>query len=322
MVGIRILGTASMVPDHVVTTAQVVAEAMPDRDPAEVAARTGIDTRRWGGPEDSAVDWSTEVLDRALQQAGLPADALCTIIYTSSCGGDRTVPSTASAVGARVGAGPDCACFDVNNACTGFLTSLDLASHLARARQAPVAVVAVEVFHRFIAPDEPRSYVVFGDAAAAVVVGPGRTGGVLASDFGNDGRRLEATTCHRPEVSGRPARIEFGVPGRAITGYALDDMRLSIQRVHSESGLPADQVDWFFPHQPNGAMFDLFIEHFGGTARTWKVAHELGSLGAVSIPIALDRAWQDGGIRDGQHVLLAAVGAGSSRGAMLLRIER
>ncbi len=326
MLPLRILGTASLVPETTVSTEAVVRRAMPDRDPAELQARTGIEERRWWGPERSAVDVSAEVLHRALDDAGLDATDLRTVIYASSIGGDRLVPSTASPIAAAVGATPDCACFDVNNACLGFLTSLDLAARLVQTLQAPVAVLGVEVFHRYLDPATPRSYVVFGDAAAACIVGPANQGALLASDFGNDGRRIEATTLHVQALTGQPEQIRFGVPGRTITGYALDDMKLSIDRVLQRSGHAIEDVDWFLPHQPNGTMFDLFIDRFAGpTARTHKVVHRLGSLGAASVPVALDGAWHgqgDAGIRDGQLLLLAAVGAGSSRGAALLRVQR
>ncbi len=324
MLPVRILGTGSVVPQRSVSTAEVARVAMPDRDPEQLEARIGIQTRRWWGDEHSAVDVSADALRLALDAAGVDAGQLRAVIYTSSIGGDRLVPSTASPIAAQVGAGPDCACFDVNNACLGFLTSFDLATRLVQSLQAPVAVVAVEVFHRYLDPATPRSYVVFGDAAAATVIGPASTGAMLASDFGNDGNRIEATTLHVEALTGKPEQIQFGVAGRTITGFALADMQLSIDRVLEHAGHRIDDIDWFLPHQPNGAMFDMFIDRFGGPrARTHKVVHELGSLGAASVPVALDRAWRDpDGIRDGQLLLLAAVGAGSSRGALLLRIQR
>lgn len=325
MIPVRLLGMGWTVPERQVTTEEVVSESLPGRDPADLVRRTGIERRRWGPAEDAtaAVDWAATALGRALSQADLPAGRLRTLIYTSSVGGDRIVPSTASAVGAAVGADPDCACFDVNNACTGFLTSLDLAARLAVATDAPAAVVAVEVFHRYIAPQEPRSYLVFADGAAACVVAPARRGLLRASDFGNDGRRLEATTLHKAELTGRPEQIRFGARADEITGYAMADMALSIERVLARGGVAADQVDWFFPHQPNGSMFDAFVERFAGPrARTRKVADQLGSLGCASIPVALAQAWGEGLVEDGQHLLMAAVGAGSSRGAVLMTVER
>lgn len=325
MLSLRLLGTAALFPERGVSTDQVVRRSMPDRDPRELEARIGIHHRRWW-TDETAVEVSTRVLAAALEDAGLDASELRACIYASSIGGDRLVPSTASPIAAGVGASPDCACFDVNNACLGFLTSLDLAARLVQGLQAPVAVLGVEVFHRYLHPDTPRSYVVFGDAAACAIVGPsqrspGQGGGLLASDFGNDGRRLEATTLHVQALTGQAEQIRFGVPGRTILGYAMADMERSIQRVLQSAGHTIEDIDWFLPHQPNGAMFDLFVERFGGPrARTHKVVHELGSLGAASVPVSLAGAWPR--IEDEDLLLLAAVGAGSSRGAILLRVER
>lgn len=320
MLPLRILGTSCVIPEGEVRTEEVARRAMPGRDPAELEARIGIEARRWFDAE-SAVDVSARALQQALDQGGVDPTELRAVIYASSIGGDRLVPSTASPIAAAVGASPDCACFDVNNACLGFLTSLDLAARLVQGLQAPVAVLGVEVFHRYLDPRTPRSYVVFGDAAACAVVGPGRTGGLLASDFGNDGRRLEATTLHLEALTGKPEQIQFGVPGQTILGYAMADMELSISRVLDRAGHGIEDVDWFLPHQPNGSMYDLFVRRFGGPrARSLKVVDQLGSLGAASVPVSLARAWPE--VADGDLLLMAAVGAGSSRGATLLRVER
>ena len=77
------------------------------------------------------------------------------------------------------------------------------------------------------------------------------------------------------------------------------------------------------PHQPNGAFFDAFLRALEvPEARTVRVVDELGSLGAAAVAVAFDRLLRTRPVRDGDLVLFVAVGAGSSRGAALLRVER
>src|SRR5262249_55235776 len=98
VIGARILGTGSFLPGRAVTTAEVVRAAAPDRDPAEIEAKTGIRVRHWAGPEGRVAPIGAEALRRALDAAGLPANALRRIILATSTGGDALVPATANAL--------------------------------------------------------------------------------------------------------------------------------------------------------------------------------------------------------------------------------
>ena len=316
MIAVAVLGTGSALPVRRVPTASLVAEAMPDRDAEEVEAHN----RRWVEAEEAA-DLGAAALGGALEAAGVPARALRRIVLVTSTSGDWLIPATANAVAARLGLEDHCGCLDVNNACTGFLTALDLGGRLVATGESPVGIVASEVFSPYVGPESPRSYVVMGDVAAAAVLGPGREGqGLLATDFGNDGTCLHAATLAQSGLTGRPERIQFGVSGRTMNEYAVRDTLRSAQAVLDATGVTRADVRWFLPHQPNGAMLDLFLDALGFSSdQTFRVVDEVGSVGAASVPVALDRLFRSGRLEPGDLVLLVAVGAGISRGAVLLR---
>ena len=127
MLLVRILGTGSVARGRHLRTEDLVGEAMPGRDPAGIIARTGIRRRYWIDDDDDATSLGADALSLAPDRAGMTPDALWRLVFVSSTSGDRLIPATANSVAARVGMPDDRGCFDVNNACTGMLTALDLA---------------------------------------------------------------------------------------------------------------------------------------------------------------------------------------------------
>ena len=144
---------------------------------------------------------------------------------------------------------------------------------------------------------------------------------MVASDFGNDGSRLESAALRHGRVTGAEEYFVFGVSSREIGAGAVADIELSVKNVLDRAGVALPDVRWIVMHQPNGPMLDAFMKRLGiGEERTNRVVGEIGSAGAASVGFSFDRLWRSGQVQGGDHVLLAAVGAGSSRGAVLFRV--
>lgn len=323
-VAFRIAGSASLLPGRPVDTQTLVAEAMPGRDAAQLAARIGITTRHFAAPDETVASVGRQVLERALASANLQGSELRRVVLVNSHAGDHPIPATVNALLHAMGLNDTVGGFDLNNACTGFVSAFDAAARMVATGAGPVAVVAVELLSRFIGPSQPRSYVVLGDAAAAVVLVEARgPGGLLAADFGNDGRKLPTVTLAHPGLTGRDERIVFGAPGPDFHQYAVDGLVTSVRRVLAQGQLEAAEVDWWAFHQPNGALLDAFIEALGiDPARTVRVVDTIGSVGAASAAYTFDRVLNERPVRTGDRMMLCGVGAGASRGAVLFRVER
>jgi len=323
VIGVRIRGTGSALPDRVVTTDQVIAEAMPDRDAAAVRTALGIDTRRWLRPGETSADLATRAIQAALDDAGLPASALRRLIYVDSSGGDQVCPPTSNDVLLRLGVHNTCGCFDLNNACVGFVSGLDLAARLVGTGEGPVAVVASETFRRYLHADlEPRTYVVFGEAAAAAILEPASDGAaLLGADFGNDGRDRDAVTLPFSAHTRQREAVRFGLSARELTGRAVDNVVRTCSAVTEQAGVSIDDVDWVLLHQANGSIMDAFLKALDiPESRSIRVVRELGSLGAAGVAVALDRLLRTRPVKEGDLVLIASVGAGAARGAVLFRM--
>ncbi len=322
LLAVRILGTGSVLPGPARTTAEVAASLPNPRDPAEWERRTGIKTRHWAEPGARLAPLAAEALRLALDAARLPASALRRIILCHSGAADLYFPATANKVAAALGLAGSCDAFDINNACMGFLTALDLAARSVVTGLGPVGIVSAELTSRAIRPSEHRPYLVFGDAIGAAIIGPARPGeGILASAFGNDGTLPEDVLADNPTLTGKAEFIQFRKTGEEIFEIAFSAMSAGVREVLDRAEVKLGDVEWVLPHQPNGAMVKLMIERLGiDPARMVLVVEEIGSVASASIPVSLDRLMRTRPVRPGDRILMAGVGGGVSRGAVLHRV--
>jgi 3-oxoacyl-(acyl-carrier-protein) synthase III len=319
---VRIAATASVEAGPAVSTAELVKRLTPAPDAAEIEARTGIATRHFAGTERTAAELSARALGAALDTAGLPATALRRLIFVSSVGGDVLIPATASLVGAALGLRGTCDCFDLNNACMGFLTAFDLAARSIATGLGPVGIVVGELPSRYIHPGDPRPFLVVGDAVSAAVLDRGRPGeGILASALGNDGPAGGDVTLAQPGLTGRAETVRFAATNERMREHAIAAVRRSMDAVLGEAGVALDEIEWFVLHQPNGVLFEAMIDALGlDPERTVRIAHEVGSVGAASLPLGLDRLLRTRPVGRGDRILFLGVGAGLSFGTMLYRV--
>ena len=314
----RILGTGSALPSRCVSTDELLPIAFPGRDPAEMRVKVGIRTRYWLGENDSATSLCVAAIKSALEMAKMSPHELSRILFVTQTGGDYGIPANANHIAAALDIDDTYDCFDLNNTCTGFLTGLDIAARSVATGMGPVAVVAVETFSRNLSPKEPRAMMVFADGAAACIVGPSaeQNEGILAVHLRNNAV-LRGRILHAHPQPGM--YYQFAPSGKELADAAVACMSGASKKVMAEAGRSANEVDWFLPHQPNGPLFANIAAGAGfGPEKLFPVVDEVGSLGAASCPYSLDRAIRAGAVRSGQTLLLAAVGSGTSYGAILL----
>lgn len=320
----RIVATASWLPGVPHSTASLAAAAMPGRSAAEVEARTGIRSRNFADANETFASQAAVAVRLCLQRADLPATALQRLIFVSSTGGDCNLPANGNAVLELLGIADTVDCFDLNNACVGFLSALDVAARCVATGMGPVAVVASEMGSRHIDPSDPRPYVVFGDAAAAAIVAASPSGcgaAVLASAFGNRGELRDTVTMAHGGLTGQRETIRFSKSNQDISAIALAGLRVSAQRALTTAGLGWQDVDWYVPHQPNGALLAAIVEEFCiDPSKLVPMVQEVGNVGAASTAVGLDWLLARRRVQAGQVILLFGVGSGLSHGALVYRV--
>ncbi|MGL4516175.1 MAG: beta-ketoacyl-ACP synthase 3, partial [Shewanella sp.] len=209
-----------------------------------IKSRTGISQRHISHVDTSAL--ASVAAKRALAAAGIDGSAIDMIILATASP-DTLIPNIASTVQAEIGA--NCAAFDINAACSGFLYGLGLASSQIKSGQCQkVLVIGAERLSFYLDWSRRETAVLFGDGAGAVVVEASDIpGGVLGYELNNDpeGRDILkagfGTAMDRFSADSLDFYIQFD--GQEIFKRAINGMNKLSTQVLEKCGVDKDEVD-------------------------------------------------------------------------------
>jgi 3-oxoacyl-[acyl-carrier-protein] synthase-3 len=302
----RILGLGHHVPPEVVPNGPI-AERI-GVDDAWIVKRTGIKSRRRALPDERLSDYATFAGRRALTDAGVdPLDVDLVLVATMTP--DEITPNAAPVVANALGA-ENAGAIDVGAACTGWLAALRLAAgQVETGRADRVLVIGAELLTRITNFDDPKTAALFGDGAGAVLVGCEGDGDigpiVLAADGGLADR---ITASHDKRV--------LEMDGHSTYQVAVKRLSEATVAAVARSGLELDDIDLFVYHQANGRIIKAVGDRLDlEPARVADYVAHMANTSAASIPLTLSLLREDGRLRFGQKVLLAAIGAGFTWGA-------
>jgi 3-oxoacyl-[acyl-carrier-protein] synthase III len=318
----RIAGIGSYLPERIVTNAEL--ESQYGLPAGWVQDRTGVIERRRCGGESAAVMAAAAARD-ALRMAGVSPADLSAIIGASSTP-QQAIPCTAVFVQRELQA-PEgvAACFDVNATCLSFLAAFDIAARLvASGAHRHVLVFSSESAAQSLNPDEPESAVLFGDAAAAVVVShAGATGSALHHtrlQTWHSGAELSQIsgggTLHHPNdpATTREQNL-FAMRGPQLFRKAAPLLRPFMNDLVTAAGWSREEIAAVVPHQASRHGIELGWKLLDFSEDQIVVNLPLrGNCIAASIPLALAEAVASGRITRGDRVLLFGLAAGLSLG--------
>ena len=287
---------------------------------------TGIEARHFVDDGVLTSDLGVEAARLALASAGIVPEQL-DLIVCASVTGDTPFPATAVWVQQKLGIG--CPAFDVNAACAGFSYALATATAMVESGTADtVLLMGAEVFSRILDFSDRQTCVLFGDGAGAAIVQATDRPGIESTVLGADGSAAEILIMPgggsrepaTPETVAASRHRIFMPNGREVFKRAVTEMAAACREVLEKNGHAPDDVDVLIPHQANARIMRAVAErlHVPAEKAVLDVA-EVGNTSAASIPIALDRAWRAGRIREGDLVLFTSFGAGLTWGATVMR---
>ena len=311
----KISGWGKYVPEKVLTNFDL--EKMVDTNDEWITQRTGIKARRIAADDETTSTMAVAAARKALDVAKLtPADLDLIIVSTSSP--DHLVPIVSSTVQHQLGA--TCPAFTVVTGCTGFVYGLATGHQfIATGAYDNVLVIGVELISRFVDWTDRNTCVLFGDGAGAVVLTPSNTPtGVKAIDLGSDGAKGMSLTV--PGL-GTAMKLDHDVidrgdhylkmDGRTVFKFATRVMPQSTLKVLENAGMTIDDIDLLIPHQANARIVDLAVRRLGiSPDKVFLNLQKYGNTSAASIPLALVEAYEEGRIKEGDHVCMVSFGAG------------
>jgi 3-oxoacyl-[acyl-carrier-protein] synthase-3 len=292
-----------------------------------ITQRTGIKARRWAADGEATSQMAVAASRRALEAARIdPADLDLVICGTLTP--DHLLPGCAALVQRELGA-THAGAFDINAACTGFLSALNTGeAFVGSGRARYVLAIGAETLSRWIDPQDRGSCILFGDGAGAAVLAPWeerRQGEVLKTTLGADGSGYELIHM-KGGGSLHPATrasVERGdhfirVQGREVFRFAVERMGALIAEL--AEGHEYEEICLVVPHQVNLRIIDAALERMGWDKEKVVVnIQDYGNTSAASVPVALDEAVRAGRAVPGKLVILAAFGAGLTWGGALIR---
>lgn len=297
---------------------------MVDTSDEWIVERSGIRNRHIAADGEYTSDLARHAAERAMLHAGVSAADVDLIVLATSTP-DLTFPATATKVQSQLGVRRGAA-FDIQAVCSGFIYALATADNFIRAGQTRCAlVIGAETFSRILDWNDRTTCVLFGDGAGAVVLQAG-TGsgdstdrGVLTTHLHADGRQHDMLY-----VDGGPSTTKttghLRMSGREVFRHAVVNMAEVVQEALSAVKLGPESINWLIPHQANRRIIEGTARKLGMSLdRVIMTVEQHGNTSAASVPLALAEGLRDGRVKQGDLLLLEAMGGGFTWGSALVR---
>lgn len=315
-------GVGAYLPKQVVTNDELAKTV--DTTDEWIQQRTGIRERHVAAEGEFTSHLGLAAARAALANAKVNASEVDLIVLATSTP-DQTFPATAVTIQAELGIQKGAA-FDVQAVCSGFVFALATADQYLRSGAFNTAlVIGAETFSRILDWKDRGTCVLFGDGAGAVVLQasdqPGTRGdrGILTTHLRSDGRHRDKLYVDGgPSTTGTAGHLRM--EGREVFRHAVGMITDVIEDAYKATGYGSNDIDWFVPHQANRRIIDGSAKKLGiAPEKVVTTVDRHANTSAASIPLALAVATEDGRIKQGDLVLLEAMGGGFTWGSALVR---
>ena len=325
MVRAKISALGTYVPPRLLTNADL--EKMVETSDQWIVERVGIRERHIVDKGVATSDLGVQAAKKALAERGIaPSDLEAIIVATVTP--DMLFPCSACLVQHKLGAKRVWG-FDLNAACSSFLYALQVGSRfVSSGAHQRVMVIGADVMSSIIDYTDRATCVIFGDGAGAVILEPAEDSfGII--DFLHEVDGSGGCSLFMPGGGSlNPASHEtvdqkmhyVHQDGQAVFKFAVRKMAELCEQLLRRNGLTAKEIDVFVPHQANKRIITATADRLKMPLE--KVIIDIdryGNTTSATIPLAMNSARQEGKLKKGDLVLLAAVGAGFTVGTALLR---
>ena len=334
----KILGIQGYLPAKVETNEDLAREN-PEWDMNRIAGKTGIVARHIAAVDETASDLGYAAATALLAKQIVPTAEIDYLIVGTQTP-DHFLPSDACILQHRLGLGKHIGAFDYRLGCSGYVCGLQLSKALVETGAARnVLLITADTYSKFIHPQDRTVRALFGDGAAATIIGRTDLAENSIGPFvtGTDGSmsqcltvpagafrlpRSAETILEVRDASGSVrSQNDLYMDGQAIFSFALNTVPAAIKRLLAEAKLSVESVDWWVFHQANRFMLENLVRCCGVPESKMVYAMEqVGNTVSASIPLAIESYQNYGKIQPGQTLGLVGFGVGLSWNACIVRI--
>lgn len=329
----RIIGLGKYVPDNVVTNDDL--SKMMDTNDQWIQERTGIKERRWikEGSDDTSAVMGAKAARIAIERAGLTKDDIDFIVFATlspdyyfpGCGVQIQDMLEMKTIGA----------LDIRNQCSGFIYAISVADQFIKTGMYKNVLVIGAEYHSNGLDKTTRGRavtVIFGDGAGAAVLTreEDTTKGVLSTHLYSEGKYADKLMVASPSIAHWvPEILESNgedlsyfpyMDGTFVFKHAVVRFSEAIIAGLKANNLQKEDIDMLIPHQANLRIAQFIQEKFGlRDDQVFNNIMKYGNTTAASVIIALTEAWEEGRIKEGDNVVLAAFGSGFTWGSAIIK---
>jgi 3-oxoacyl-[acyl-carrier-protein] synthase-3 len=324
----KITAFGTYVPPQVLTNKDL--EKLVDTSDQWIMERTGIRERHVLAKGLGVSDICTEAAKKCLAMRGIEASEV-EVIIVGTVTPDMMYPSTACLVQNKIGAKGAWG-FDVSGGCSGFVFALQAGVKMIESgAQKKVLVCGADANTRMTDYTDRTTCVLFGDGGGCVLLEPAAEGEIGFIDYEYEIDGSGGVALYMPGGGSlNPSTHEtvdkkmhyIHQDGPAVYKFAVRKMAEATVKVLERSGVTGAELGCFIPHQANKRIITATADRLGVAAdRVIINIDKYGNTSSGTIPLAMETAIEEGKMKKGDLVLLAAAGAGFTSGAALLRWE-
>lgn len=308
---IKFCGTGSALPEKVITNKDL--EKMVETEDSWIVDRTGISIRHIASDEESAATLGALAAGRALEMSGYTLEDI-DLILVATCSDDDRLPNCACKIQKLLG-GSNIPAFDINSACTGFLTALTMAdAYFNSGMYNRILIVGTETLSRIVDYTDRGTCILFGDGAGAVVVEALESKNRMVSSLFADGVKGDALSCR--------ADGKVLMDGQGVYKFATRSVPQVINHTLEKASLTTEDIDLFVLHQANKRIIDSIARTLKADINKFCMnISEVGNMSSASIPVLLDEINRKNLIKKGDTIVLSGFGAGLTYGACVINWE-
>lgn len=307
-INVAITGIGSYVPEKMLTNKDL--EKIVDTSDEWIKKRTGISERRILADEQKQVaDIGFIAAKKALHNAGLQKKEIELVISVSASPEFNSWPSVAAIIAGKLSIITNA--YDTQAACAGFASGLQNAfAQIKSSEYRKVLLVCPKAMSRLLNWKDRTTCILFGDAAAAVVLEKSEEPGIVGSIIKSDGRLHDILKVNsKIKMEGRKVFKEAIKCGEEIIPEILEKYELKIE-----------DIDFFIPHQANQRITDSLCEKLNiPQEKTISNIAKYGNTSSASVPLAIDEIYREGRLKKGNLILTVSFGAGFTWGANIIR---
>jgi len=324
----QILSVGTYRPKRLVPNSEIVDRI--DSTDEWIVQRTGIESRRFAGEDETVISMSKVACEVALSRANLTMADIDTLIL-ATISYPFQAPSAATELINELG-NPKAAAFDVSAACAGFCYGIAMGSDLVKSGTSKnVLVVGVEKLSDYTDPNDRATAFIFADGAGAVVIGPSDQPRIGQTIWGSDAESRDAIilTPAYTEFKNNPDKgvRELGWPyisqqGQTVFRWAVFSMSKVGLKALEAAGVSVGELGAFIPHQANARIIESMVREMK-LPDSVLIADDIrtnGNTSAASIPLAMDRLLVEHPEMHGKLALLIGFGAGLVYAAQVVQL--